>query len=219
MTTTIRVAVCDDHPMARLAYRVLLDGEPDIVVVGESEDGESVVALARRERPDVVLMDVRLPGVDGIEATRRVVSAGHARVLLLTTYDTDDYLWKGLAAGASGFVLKDCTPDQLLQGVRAVAAGDGFLTPSITRRVVERAVPRASTGRVLPPLSEQEVVLLRHVATGATNAEIARLLVLSPTTVKTYVSRLAVKLGAPTRARLVALAHEHGVSRAEDGPG
>ncbi|MGL5928189.1 MAG: response regulator transcription factor [Dermatophilaceae bacterium] len=214
---TIRVAVCDDHPMARLAYRVLIGGESDMEVVGEAEDGEAVVALARRERPDVVLMDVRLPALDGIEATRRVVGAGHARVLLLTTYDTDDYLWRGLAAGASGFVIKDCGPEQLLQGIRAVAAGHNFLAPSITRRVVERALPRVGRSSAMPSLSTQESALLRHVSTGATNAEIARALMLSPATVKTYVSRLAVRLGAPTRARLVALAHEYELTRVDDG--
>ncbi|MGL4176725.1 MAG: response regulator transcription factor [Dermatophilaceae bacterium] len=216
--TPIRVVVCDDHPMARLAHRVLIGGEPDMDLVGEAEDGESAVVLVRRERPDVILMDVRLPALDGIEATRRVAGAGHTKVLLLTTYDTDDYLWRGLAAGASGFVVKDCGPEQLLQGIRAVAAGHDFLAPSVTRRVVERALPRVGRSSASPPLSTQESALLRHVSTGATNAEIARVLLLSPATVKTYVSRLAVRLGAPTRARLVALAHEYELTRADDGP-
>ena len=214
---TISVVVADDQALVRGGFSVLLRSAPDIDVVGEAGDGEEAVEVALRERPDVVLMDIRMPVVDGIEATRRITADARTattKVLIVTTFDLDEYVYDGLRAGASGFLLKDTRPDALLDAVRVVAAGEALLAPRITRRLIEefttRPVPSApATSLDVLTSREREVLVL--VARGHSNAEIADLLYMSPATSKTHVSRLLMKLDARDRAQLVMRAYEAGL--------
>lgn len=214
----IRVAVVDDQALVRSGFTVLVRSDPDLEVVGEAADGAEAVELAVRERPDVILMDVRMPGVDGIEATRRITAderTAGCKVLILTTFDLDEYVFEALRAGASGFLLKDTLPDELLSAIRVVADGEALLAPKVTRRLIEAfarqaaATPEANPGLAL--LTEREHEVLVEVARGHTNAEVAERLFMSQATAKTHVSRLLTKLGARDRAQLVVIAYESGV--------
>ena len=214
----IRVLVADDQTLVRAGFRVLVESAPDLEVVGEAGDGVEAVELARRELPDVVLMDIRMPRMDGLEATRRILALDRAegvRVLVLTTFDLDEYVYEALRAGASGFLLKDTPPADLLAAIRVVAAGDALLAPSVTRRLiaefVRRPEPNAVTPAALDALTDREREVLALVARGLSNAEIAELLVVSGATAKTHVSRVLAKLGARDRAQLVMLAYETGL--------
>ena len=213
----IRVAIIDDQQLVRAGLRALLERAADITVVGEAADGEDALALCRQVRPDVVLMDVRMPGVDGIEATRRIAAAadlGGVRVVVLTTFDTDAHLFDAIQAGAAGFLLKDTHPDELRRAVHVVASGDALLSPAVTRRVMAaaaRAVTSPRDERLVAGLTEREREVLGHIGAGRSNDEIAAALFLSPATARTYASRLLAKLGARDRAQLVALAHRAGV--------
>ena len=214
----IRVAVVDDQALVRSGFCVLLRSDPDIEIVGEAADGAEAVELAVRERPDVVLMDVRMPGVDGIEATRRITAddrTAACKVLILTTFDLDEYVFEALRAGASGFLLKDTLPDELLAAVRVVADGEALLAPTVTRRLIEAFASRPAADPSGHPgldlLTERELEVLVEVARGHTNAEVAERLYMSPATAKTHVSRLLTKLGARDRAQLVVIAYEAGV--------
>ncbi|MFV2100678.1 response regulator [Micromonospora sp. LOL_024] len=219
----IRVLLADDHHLVRTGFRVILEIEDDIEVVGEAADGERAVGMARALRPDVVLMDVEMPGVDGLTATRRISAdaddPGGPAVLILTTFDRDDYLFAALRAGASGFLLKNGTPETLIEAIRVVARGDGLLAPELTRRVIATfARPGAATGARAPEAAlrdltprEREVLVL--VAAGASNAEIAAALHLGEATVKSHVSRVLAKLGLRDRVQAVVFAYEHGVVR------
>jgi DNA-binding NarL/FixJ family response regulator len=213
----IRVVVADDQSLVRGGFVALLGSADDIEVVGEASDGEEAVAVASRERPDVILMDVRMPQTDGIEATRRIVAMEHlaaTKVVILTTFDLDEYVYDGLRAGASGFLLKDTAPSELLAGVRAVAAGQSLLAPTVTRRIIEAFLERPSSTHVQPPgmetLTEREREVLVAVGRGLSNTEIADTLFMSPATAKTHVSRLLAKLHARDRAQLVVIAYESG---------
>jgi DNA-binding NarL/FixJ family response regulator len=211
---SIRALLADDQAMVRAGFRMILEAESDIDVAGEAADGEQAVFEAKRLRPDVVLMDVRMPKLDGIEATRRVRDATEARVLVLTTFDLDEYVYGALRAGASGFLLKDAPPEQLVDAIRVVAAGDALLAPSVTRRVIEEFARRPSAGpppTSLAELTPRELEVLRLVARGLTNAEIAGELVVSDTTVKTHVAHVLRKLGLRDRIQAVVLAYESGV--------
>jgi DNA-binding NarL/FixJ family response regulator len=217
---TIRVVVADDQALVRSGFTMLLAGESDIEVVGEAGNGAEAVALAASEHPDVMLMDVRMPLMDGLEATRRITgdpSLASTRVVILTTFDLDEYVHQGLRAGASGFLLKDTLPVELLTAVRVVAAGDALITPRITRRLIEEFARRPETAvaaeasAVLAHLTEREREVLELVARGHSNAEVAATLYVSHATVKTHVSRLLMKLDARDRAQLVMLAYETGV--------
>jgi DNA-binding NarL/FixJ family response regulator len=215
----IRVLIADDQALMRSGLRMILDAQGDIEVVAEAADGRDAIAAARRARPDVALMDIRMPGLNGIEATRELLAgAGPApRVLMLTTFDLDEYVYDALKSGASGFLLKNAPPEQLVAGVRAIAAGEALLAPDITRRLIEDHVrlPRATGGvpAVLEALTEREVEVLRHVARGATNTEIAATLVISEATVKSHVGRILAKLGLRDRVQAVVLAYECGLVR------
>jgi DNA-binding NarL/FixJ family response regulator len=217
---TIRVVVADDQGLVRSGFRVLLEGEPDIEVVGEAGNGAEAVALVASERPDVVLMDVRMPVMDGLEATRRITedeSLAGTKVVILTTFDLDEYVHEALRAGASGFLLKDTLPVELLNAVRVVAGGDALIAPKITRRLIEEFARRpepgaaAAAASVLDQLTDREREVLETVARGHSNAEIAAALFVSHATVKTHVSRLLMKLGARDRAQLVMIAYETGL--------
>jgi DNA-binding NarL/FixJ family response regulator len=214
----IRVLVADDQTLVRAGFRVLVESAPDLEVVGEAGDGVEAVELARRELPDVVLMDIRMPRMDGLEATRRIVALDRAervRVLVLTTFDLDEYVYEALRAGASGFLLKDTPPADLLAAIRVVAAGDALLAPGVTRRLIaefaRRPEPSAVTPAALAALTDREREVLALVARGLSNAEIAELLVVSGATAKTHVSRVLAKLHARDRAQLVTLAYETGL--------
>ncbi|WP_374987051.1 response regulator [Streptomyces fradiae] len=214
----IRVVLADDQTLVRAGFRSILDGEPDIEVVGEASDGERAVALARELRPDVVLMDVRMPGADGLEATRRITGdpwLDGVRVVILTTFDVDDYVYGALRAGASGFLVKDTEPMELLHGVRVVARGDALIAPAVTRRLIAefaaRGGRRPDPGPRLNALTEREREVMGLVGAGLSNDEIARRLVLSPSTAKTHVSRIMTKLGVRDRAQVVVLAYESGM--------
>ena len=215
----ILVVIADDQALVRGGFRALLDAQPDVEVVGEASDGEQAATLAAELRPDVVLMDVRMPGTDGLEATRRIAAdpdLADVRVVILTTFDLDDYVFAALRAGASGFLLKDTEPVDLLAGVRAVARGDALLAPSVTRRLIEQFATRLREPRpasVLTPLTEREREVVALVGGGLSNEEIAERLVVSPATAKTHVSRAMVKLGVRDRAQLVVLAYETGLVR------
>jgi DNA-binding NarL/FixJ family response regulator len=215
----IRVLLADDQALVRAGFRALIDVQPDLTVVGEASDGAHAVRLAVRERPDVVLMDIRMPGVDGLEATRRIVAdpgCADVRIVILTTFDLDEYVFEALRAGASGFLVKDTEPVDLLRGVRAVASGDGLLSPSVTRRLIEEFALRSRTPRppeALDGLTEREREVVALVGAGLSNDEIAAKLVVSPATAKTHVSRSMTKLGARDRAQLVVYAYEAGLVR------
>jgi DNA-binding NarL/FixJ family response regulator len=213
-----RVVLVDDQGLVRGGLRALIAAEPDLEVVGEAADGAQAVAIVRKVRPDVVLMDIRMPGVDGLEATRRIAAdpglAG-VRVLVLTTFEIDEYVFEALRVGASGFLLKDEEPVELLRAVRVVAAGESLLSPSVTRRVVEAfAAGPAPSGPLvssLEELTEREREIVALVGTGLSNHEIAEHLVISPATARTHVSRAMLKLGARDRAQLVVFAYEAGL--------
>ena len=214
---TIRVGICDDQPLLRDGLRVQLGLIDDLDIVGEAANGEQAVALARRERPDVLVMDVRMPVLDGIEATRRIVGrlgTENVKVLILTTFDLDEHVYAALSAGASGFLLKDATPEELVHAVRVVAAGEALLAPTVTSRLV-REFARRSAGRprreLLASLTERETEVLQLVAAGLSNAELAERLVVSHPTAKTHVSRILTKLGLRDRAQLVVAAYEAGL--------
>jgi len=222
VTDPIRVLLADDQVLVRAGFKVLLDVEDDIEVVGEAADGAEAVALARAHRPDVVLMDIRMPVLDGIRATSQIATTqglDRVRVLILTTYDTDAYVFDALQAGASGFLLKDCGPAELLHGIRVVAAGDALLAPRITRRLIgqftaARAAHHAAEDR-LAILTQREREVLALVGQGLSNEEIAAALTLSPATARTHVSRAMVKLGARDRAQLVVVAYQTGLASAD----
>jgi DNA-binding NarL/FixJ family response regulator len=214
----IRVLLADDQPLVRAGLRVLFEGEQDIAVEGEAANGEEALSLARHTRPDVVLMDIRMPGVDGLEATRQIAAdeqLAAVKVLILTTFESDQYVFEALRAGASGFLLKDAEPTELLQAVRVVADGDALLSPSVTRRLIGEflAAPEhhCSPPEQLDVLTEREREIMALVAKGLSNDEIAELLTISPATVKTHVSRAMLKLDARDRAQLVVLAYETGL--------
>ncbi|MFI6509610.1 response regulator [Streptosporangium sp. NPDC050855] len=216
--TPIRVVLVDDQQLVRAGFRALLERAPDIVVVGEAADGEAGVALVRAERPDLVLMDVRMPGLDGVEATRRIVADERlraVRVIVLTTFDTDEYLFAAIRAGAAGFLLKDAGPGELREAVRTVASGDALLSPSVTQRVLNAVA--ASSERfdagLIAGLTEREREVLAEVGAGRSNAEIGAVLFISPATARTYVSRLLAKLDARDRSQLVVIAYESGLVR------
>ncbi len=213
----IRLLLADDQPLVRAGLRVLFEGERDIVVAGEAANGEEALSLARDVRPDVVLMDIRMPVLDGLEATRQIAAEEQlaaVRVLILTTFESDEYVFEALRAGASGFLLKDVEPVELLQAVRVVAAGDALLSPSVTRRLIDRfaAAPEQHRSTVqLDILTAREREVMALVAKGLSNEEIAGLLTISPATAKTHVSRAMVKLDARDRAQLVVLAYQSGL--------
>ncbi|GIG85776.1 response regulator [Plantactinospora endophytica] len=222
---TISVLLVDDQPLLRLGFRMVLESQPDLVVVGEAGDGAQGVSMTRTLRPDVVLMDVRMPVLDGIEATRRIVESGApARILVLTTFNLDEYVFAALRAGASGFLLKDVPPADLLTGIRAVAAGDAVVAPNVTRRLIDAFagyLPDPSTGRSplderLHRLTEREREVLVEVARGRSNAEIAALLTVSEATVKTHVGRILGKLALRDRVQVVVFAYEAGIVRPGD---
>jgi len=212
----IRVAIVDDQPLVRAGFSAVIAHVPDLELAGEAEDGVGALELVRRERPDVVLMDVRMPRLDGIEATRQITGdpSCTTRVIVLTTFDLDEYVYGALQAGASAFLLKDSKPEALVDAVRVVAAGEALLAPTVTRRLIERfadgAPPDAS---LLRPLTEREQEVLALVGRGLTNAEIAERLFVSAATAKTHVGRLLSKLHARDRAQLVVIAYETGVIR------
>jgi DNA-binding NarL/FixJ family response regulator len=221
----ISVLLADDQGLVRAGFRALLNAEPDIEVVAEAGDGLEAVRLATQTKPDVVLMDIRMPGVDGLEATKRIVAdpalAG-TKVVILTTFELDEYVFEALRTGASGFLVKDTEPVELLRGVRAVAAGDALLSPSVTRRVIgefatpgrgRSALPPEAAEQQLEQLTDREREVMVLVAEGLSNDEIAARLVISPATAKTHVSRAMVKLGARDRAQLVVYAYEAGLIR------
>ncbi|WP_353828687.1 response regulator [Agromyces sp. SYSU T0242] len=216
----IRVLIVDDQALVRTGFRMILETEPDLDVVGDVADGEQAISAARALGPDVVLMDVRMPRTDGIEATRRIVAehAGSVRVVMLTTFDLDEYVYDALEAGASGFLLKDVEAELLVAGVRSVHAGESLLAPTVTRRMIETFVsrprPTAASARsdLVAELTERERDVLALVARGRTNGEIARDLFISETTVKTHVGRLLAKLGARDRVHAVIIAYEAGLA-------
>src|SRR5215212_819433 len=211
---TLRVLVADDQSMVRAGFRLLLAGEQDIDVVAEASDGLEAVEKAARFHPTVILMDIRMPELDGLEATRRILASDSAaRILILTTFDLDEYVYEALRAGASGFVLKDDPPERLLAAIRTVAAGDALLSPGITKRVIEQFVrlPRPAPPRALDELSEREREVFRLIATGLSNAEIAEQLYISDTTVKTHVTHILQKLGLRDRVQAVVLAYQTGL--------
>ena len=212
----IRALVVDDQALVRGGFRLILDSQPDIEVVGEAGGGQEALALSRELLPDVVLMDVRMPGMDGLEATRRLLSSGQGpRVLMLTTFDLDEYVYDAMRAGASGFLLKDVRPEQLAEAVRVVAAGEKLLAPAITERLVQRFVRRPRPGATKPhaleSLTERELAVLTLMARGRSNAEIAAELFLSETTVKSHVNHVFSKLTLRDRAQAVIVAYESGL--------
>jgi DNA-binding NarL/FixJ family response regulator len=212
----IRVLIADDQALVRAGFRVLVDSASDLTVVGEAADGVEAVRLALETKAEVVLMDIRMPGMDGLAATRELAAVeGGPRVIILTTFDIDEYVFEALRAGASGFLLKDTEPSELLQAVRVVAAGDALLSPRVTRRLIEEFATRPDPHRTPPEaldvLTEREREVLELVARGMSNTEIALELVISPATAKTHVSRVMMKLGARDRAQLVVIAYETGL--------
>jgi DNA-binding NarL/FixJ family response regulator len=217
---SVRVLICDDQALVRAGFRKLLESAAGIEVVGEAEDGLQAVELAARRAPDVVLMDIRMPRVDGIEATRRIAQGPRpeARVLILTTFGLDDYVFGSLRAGASGFMLKDAPPEELLAAIAIVARGEALLAPAITRSVIEEFARRSPEEHpplpTLAELTERELEVLRLIAAGRSNAEIAAALVVSGATVKTHVGHVLMKLGVRDRVQAVILAYESGLVRA-----
>jgi len=216
-TRALRVLLADDQALIRAGFRVLIESASDLAMAGEASNGVEAVSAAKRLRPDVVLMDVRMPVLDGIEATRRIVAdaeLANVRVLILTTFESDEYVFEALRSGASGFVLKDIEPADLLNAIRVVAAGEGLLSPSVTRRLIaEFATRPVLRGRSseLAGLTDRELEILRYVGEGQTNTDIAAALVVSPATVKTHVNRIMSKLDAHDRAQLVVAAYESGL--------
>jgi DNA-binding NarL/FixJ family response regulator len=211
----IRVVLADDEAMVRAGLRMLLEHQPDLEVVGEASDGVEAVAVVARTRPDVVLLDIRMPRADGITAAREILAAGDARVIILTTFDEDEHVAAALRAGVSGFLLKVAPPEQLLAAVRTVAAGQGLLDPAVTVRVIESFAgshrPDPELARGLASLTDREADVLRLVAEGLSNAEIATRMYLGETTVKTYLSRMLAKLGLRDRVQAVVFAYESGL--------
>jgi DNA-binding NarL/FixJ family response regulator len=208
----LKVVIADDQLLLRAGFRKLLDGEDGLEVVGDAADGLEVVGLVERLRPDVVLMDIRMPVLDGIEATRRINRrAPGMAVLVLTTYDLDEYVFAALEAGASGFLLKDCPPDELTAAIRVVARGDALIAPSITRRLISEFTARGNGLRELPPISDREREVLVGIARGRSNSELAAGLFIGEATVKTHVSSLLTKLGCRDRVQLVVAAYEAGL--------
>jgi DNA-binding NarL/FixJ family response regulator len=211
----IRVLLAEDQTLVRAGFRAILDGEDDIEIVGEAAGGAEAVRLAKARRPDVVLMDIRMPGLDGVAATRQITAGTEARVIMLTTFDLDEYVHGALRAGARGFLVKDTEPAELIHAVRVVARGDALLDPAITRRLITEVAaraPRPDPGPRLLALTDREREVLGLVAAGLSNDEIAARLVLSPATAKTHVSRIMTKTGVRDRAQLVVLAYECGVA-------
>jgi DNA-binding NarL/FixJ family response regulator len=216
----IRVLLADDQALVRAGFRALLDAQPDITVVGEAGDGQAALDLVREHRPEVVLMDIRMPGMDGLEATRRIASdpqMGETHVIILTTFELDEYVFTAIRDGAAGFLVKDTEPADLIKAVRVVAAGEALLSPGVTRRLISeyasRSRPVTRSMRQLESLTEREREVVALVALGLSNEEIAGRLVVSPLTAKTHVSRAMTKLGARDRAQLVVLAYESGLVR------
>jgi DNA-binding NarL/FixJ family response regulator len=215
----IRILLCDDQALVRSGFRMVLEARDDLQVIGEADDGIQAVALARHAKPDVILMDIRMPNMDGVEATRRIVESGNpARIVILTTYDADEYVFQALRAGASGFLLKDCEPVQLVEAVRVVARGDALLAPSVTRRLLDRFARGLPDGRdTTPPelasLTERETEVLALLATGLSNVELAERLFLTEATVKTHVSSILRKLDLRDRLQAVVFAYEAGLVR------
>ncbi len=213
-----KVLIVDDQALVRTGFRMILEAENDIEVVGEAADGREAIDETRRLHPDVVLMDVRMPELDGIEATRRLLERDgvETKVVMLTTFDMDEYVYEALQAGASGFMLKDVPPEQLVTGIRSVASGDALLAPAVTRRVIEEFVRRPPASVQRPPkeveeLTDRELEVLKLIARGLSNAEIAKELFVSETTVKTHVARVLMKLGLRDRVQAVVLAYESGI--------
>jgi DNA-binding NarL/FixJ family response regulator len=214
------ILIADDQALVRAGFRMILEAEPDFRVLAEAKDGADAVETAHRCQPDVVLMDIRMPRMDGLEATRQIIAAGTAgrpRVLMLTTFDLDEYVYDALGAGASGFLLKDVPPEQLVAGIRVIAEGESLLAPTVTRRLIEtflRERPRApEPAPALAELTERELEVLGLIARGLSNSEIADELVVSGTTVKTHVARVLSKLGLRDRVQAVVLAYETGITR------
>jgi DNA-binding NarL/FixJ family response regulator len=211
---TIRVLVVDDQAMVRAGFRMLLADEPDIEVVAEASNGRDAVTEAARAKPDVVLMDIRMPELDGLEATKRILAAdASSRVLILTTFDLDEYVYRALKAGASGFVLKDEPPEQLVAAVRTVAGGEALLSPAITARVIQQftKLHKQTPPKAVETLTEREMDVFRLITRGYSNAEIGRELFISDTTVKTHVTRLLQKLDLRDRAQAIVLAYQTGL--------
>ena len=230
MSGPVRVLLVDDQALVRSGFRLILSVEDDIEVIGEAADGAAAVDEARRLRPDIVLMDVQMPGVDGIRATQDIVAQDLGRVIVLTTFDRDDYLFAALRAGASGFLLKNAEPDHLVEAVRRVAGGHALLAPEVTRRVIQQMVESSAAaqertqppdaprpGRQLPDLTGRESEVLGLLGSGLSNAEIAERLVIGETTVKTHVSNLLAKLGVRDRVQAVVRAHEAGLVPPPEG--
>jgi DNA-binding NarL/FixJ family response regulator len=224
---SISILLADDQPMLRLGFRLVLDAQEDMQVIGEAGDGAAALRLVQAKHPDVVLMDVRMPGMDGIEATRRIVAhASTTRVLILTTFDLDEYAYAGLRAGASGFLLKDVPPNDLLSAIRAVASGDAVVAPAVTRRLLDAFLPHLPDPGAAEPalptevndLTAREREILIEVAAGLSNAEIAERLFLAEATVKTHVGRMLGKLGLRDRVQAVVYAYEHGLVRPQSRP-
>jgi DNA-binding NarL/FixJ family response regulator len=217
---SIRVLVADDQAMVRAGFRMLLSHEPDIEVVAEAATGLEAVRHAAHANPTVILMDIRMPGLDGLEATRRILATdATARILVLTTFDLDEYIYEALRAGASGFVLKDDPPEQLIAAIRTVAAGDALLSPSVTRRVIERftRIPRPSPPAEFNQLTAREQEVFRLIAQGLSNAEIGQRLHIGDTTVKTHITHILQKLNLRDRVQLIVLAYQAGLLVADGG--
>ena len=221
--SVLRVGVADDQTLVRSGFAMILDSEPDIEVVGEAGDGREAVDLCRRRRPDVVLMDIRMPNLDGIEATRQICADpdNATSVLMLTTFDLDEYVYAAIRAGASGFLLKDAPPDDLIHAIRVVAGGDALLAPSVTRRLIEEFAARTAPETQpdgMDELTERELEVLKSLAAGLSNAEIAEALFVSEATVKTHVSHILTKLDLRDRVQAVVAAYESGLVRPGGNP-
>jgi len=221
-----KVLIADDQSLVRAGFRMILEAEPDFEVVGEASDGLTAVLAARETEPDVILMDVRMPNVDGLEATRRLLEGKEEgpRILILTTFDLDEYVYEALRAGASGFLLKDTPPEQLVEAIRVVAGGDALLSPAVTRRVIAEFVRRPPVSARQSPagldeLTARELEVLRLIARGLSNAEIAAEAFVSETTVKTHVARILMKLRLRDRVQAVVFAYENGIVQAGDAAG